>query len=223
MREKLIDSALLIALVVVCAIIVVTLFFPGRRNRQAAVTPTTAPTTLETTQAEAVSGETGGVPVVSSAGQTATPEVPLAEAAPGTGPATTNASGTTAEVTAETTTGATTVGESEATPAAEAAQPLPAGAFDLERVGFSFAGAVGACSVPLEAWRHVAVSRDILAEYPCGSEVTVDLAEPVAGRNSFRAVVGDTMNESNVRTVNIYVAPDEPAFEYGVVAGRLEP
>ena len=224
MREKLIDSALLIALVVVCAIIVVTLFFPGRRNRQTAVTPTTAPTALETTQAEAVSGETGGVPVVSSAGQTATPEVPLAEtAAPGTGPATTNASGTTTEATVETTTGATTAGESEATPAAEAAQPLPEGAFDLERVGFSFAGAVGACSVPLEAWRHVAVSRDILAEYPCGSEVTVDLAEPVAGRSSFRAVVGDTMNPSNVRTVNIYVAPDEPAFEYGVTAGRLEP
>ncbi len=226
MREKLIDSALLIGLVVVCAVIVVTLFFPGvRGNRRAAVTATPLETVqTETTQTETpraatpqievAPGQTG-VPVISSAGRAATPEA-------GTEPQTEAGAETVAEPAPEASPGVETTeagpAESEAT-----AQPLPEGGFDLERVGFSFAGVMGACSVELEPWRHVAVSRDILAEYPCGSEITVALDEPVAGRSSFRAVVGDTMNPSNVRTVNIYVAPDEPALQYGVAAGRLEP
>ena len=219
MREKLIDSALLIGLVVVCAVIVVTLFFPGaRRNRQV----TTPPTSLETTQttqpetAEAVTVPSeGGVPVISSEGQTAAAEVgPQAEIEAEAVTEPTPEAGAEAEIETET----SSTAESEAT-----AEPVPEGAFELQRVGFSFAGVTGACSVVLEPWRHVAVSRDILATYPCGSEVTIDLDEPVAGRSSFRAVIGDTMNPSNVRTVNIYVAPDEPALQYGVAAGRLEP
>jgi 3D (Asp-Asp-Asp) domain-containing protein len=115
--------------------------------------------------------------------------------------------------------------EDTASSQAEApAESLPAGAFDLERIGFSFAtGGAGACSVPLEAWRHVAVSRDILESYPCGSEVTITFDEEVAGRNSVQAIVGDTMGSSFSRTVNVYVASDEPANEYGVKTGRLEP
>lgn len=217
MREKLIDSALLIGLVVVCVVIVVTLFFPGtRRNRQAATPPTPLETT-QTTQPETTEGVTvpseGGVPVISSEGQTV---------APGTGQPQPQTESEAEAVVEPTPTASAEAETSPAEPEA-VAEPVPEGTFDLERVGFSFAGVMGACSVVLEPWRHVAVSRDILAKYPCGSEVTIDLDEPVAGRSSFRAVVGDTMNPSNVRTVNIYVAPDEPALQYGVAAGRLEP
>ena len=46
-------------------------------------------------------------------------------------------------------------------------EPLEGGA--LSRIGFNFAtGQEGACGVPLEPWQHVAVSRDLLAEYGCG-------------------------------------------------------
>lgn len=231
MREKLIDSALLIGLVVVCVVIVVTLFFPGsRRNAQTNNTPTTPVETgsVETAQREAEAGQTD-VPLISSEGEAVTEET-VAETEAQTG----SELETDVEPDVETAVeaGAATETASEAGTEAETmpidpeptvAQPLPEGAFDLERIGFSFAGGTGACSVALEPWRHVAVSRDILAEYPCGTEVTIHLDEPVAGHDSFTAVVGDTMNPSNIRTVNIYVAPDEPALEYGVAAGRLEP
>lgn len=112
-------------------------------------------------------------------------------------------------------------------PATEEAEPsrtLAAGNFDLERIGFSYVtGGPGSCGVVLEPWTHVAVSSDILADYPCGSEVTVTIDETVGGRDSFTAIVGDTMNPSNTQTVNIYVGEDEPALEYGVKTGRLEP
>jgi|FLYL01.1.fsa_nt_gi 3D (Asp-Asp-Asp) domain-containing protein len=95
------------------------------------------------------------------------------------------------------------------------------GEIELERIGFSYAGVVGACNVELEPWRHVAVSRDLLAEYPCGSEVVVTLPEEVGGREGGVFIVGDTMNPIHERTVNIYVAEDEPAFEYGLLEGGV--
>ena len=102
--------------------------------------------------------------------------------------------------------------------------PVPAGSFALERIGFSFVtGGAGACSIVLEAWRHVAVSRDILERYGCGSEVTIVLDDPVDGRQELSAIVADTMNPVNSRTVNIYVGADEPALEYGINTGTLEP
>ena len=228
MREKLIDSALLIGLVVVCAVIVITLFFPSRRQATATATPSAETTQAQATQAGTAQtgttqSETGGVPLISSTGTnapqaaTTNPEPVIAP------PPTETGSAATAEESGGTTGTASSATATASETSAATAQPLPAGAFDLERVGFSFAGGTGACSVPLEAWRHIAVSRDILAKYPCGSEVTIQLDEPVAGHSSFKAVVGDTMNPSNMRTVNIYVAPDEPALQYGVVAGRLEP
>jgi len=108
------------------------------------------------------------------------------------------------------------------TPAA-AAPPVPSsGPVRLERVGFSFAtGGSGACGIELEAWRHVAVSRELLAAYGCGAEVTLTFDEPVAERTSVTLIVGDTMNESWSRTVNVYVAPDEPALSYGLATGSL--
>jgi len=36
-------------------------------------------------------------------------------------------------------------------------------------------------------------------------------------------IVGDTMNESWSRTVNVYVAQDEPALSYGLATGSLTP
>ena len=102
--------------------------------------------------------------------------------------------------------------------------PLPAsGEVDLVRVGFSFVtGGAGACGITLEPWKHIAVSREILAKYGCGTEVTVDLSEEIAGRSSFRAVIADTMNPVHSRTINIYVGRDEPALDYGVTTGKLE-
>ena len=95
---------------------------------------------------------------------------------------------------------------------------------DLQRVGFSFVtGGAGACGVTLEPWEHVAVSRDLLAVYGCGAEITIQLADEVAGRSEATLTVGDTMNEQFTRTANIYVGEDEPALEYGVTAGTLIP
>ena len=63
------------------------------------------------------------------------------------------------------------------------------------------------------------MSRDLLAEYGCGARVTVTLPEPVNGREEVTAVVADTMGPAAQKTVNIYVAPDEPAFDYGLLEG----
>ena len=114
--------------------------------------------------------------------------------------------------------------EAGATPAA-AAPPVPSsGPVRLERVGFSYAtGGSGACGIELEAWRHVAVSRELLAAYGCGAEVTLTFDEPVAERTSVTLIVGDTMNESWSRTVNVYVAQNEPALSYGLATGSLTP
>jgi 3D (Asp-Asp-Asp) domain-containing protein len=200
MKERAVDLALIAGLVVVAVVIVFTLFSPVPRRApppEPAVTQPseTRPPGRAAPGAEAPTSPTGVTPV---------PLPPEATAED------------TAEGTAEP---AAQPGEA----AAEPATPLPEGATALERVGFSFAGVVGACNVELEPWVHVAVSRDILAAYPCGTEVTVTLDDEVAGRRSLRATVGDTMGPDASRTLNIYVAPDEPAGEYGVVTGRLGP
>lgn len=105
---------------------------------------------------------------------------------------------------------------SEVTPAA--------GAVALGRVGFAYAtGGEGACGVPLTAWQHLALSRDLLVRYPCGTTVTLTLEDAVAGRSTVRAQVGDTMGADISGTVNIFVGEDEPALEYGVTRGTLAP
>ena len=104
----------------------------------------------------------------------------------------------------------------------EPPRELAAGEVELESVGFSFVtGGAGACGVVLEPWEHVAVSRDILADLGCGAEVHVTLDDETGGRNSFTAVIGDTMNPSHSMTVNVYVGEDEPALEYGRTSGTL--
>lgn len=103
-------------------------------------------------------------------------------------------------------------------------EPVPPGPVRIQRIGFSFVtGGPGACGVVLESWRHVAVSRELLAAYGCGAEVSITLEEEKGGRRQFDAVIGDTMNPSFSRTVNIYVGEDEPALQYGVTSGTLRP
>ncbi len=94
----------------------------------------------------------------------------------------------------------------------------------IERIGFAYAtGTPGACGVPLTAWNYVALSRDLLEAYPCGTAVTLSLEDEVAGRREVVAQVGDTMGADITDTVNIFVNPDEPALEYGVTSGTLSP
>ncbi|MDA0700073.1 MAG: hypothetical protein O3A02_02545, partial [bacterium] len=108
------------------------------------------------------------------------------------------------------------------TPATAAPRVVPPGTVALERVGFSFVtGGAGACGVVLEAWTHVAVSRDLLAAYGCGAEVLVTLDDAAGGRTEVVGVIGDTMNPSFERTVNVYVGADEDAFAYGLTTGTF--
>jgi hypothetical protein len=103
-------------------------------------------------------------------------------------------------------------------------EPVPPGPVRLERVGFSFAtGGAGACGVVLEPWVHVAVSRELLAAYGCGAEVAITLDDEKNGRRQVQATIADTMNPSFTRTANIYVGQDEPALEYGITSGTLRP
>ena len=107
---------------------------------------------------------------------------------------------------------------------AAASEPLPDGAIGLKSIGFSYVtGGAGACGITLEAWKHIAVSRDILAKYPCGTRLTIKIDKEVNGHRSFTAIVGDTMNKKHVKTVNIYVAKSEPALKYGRQSGNLIP
>ena len=99
---------------------------------------------------------------------------------------------------------------------------VPTGGVPVERVGFAYAtGSEGACGVPLTAWNYVAVSRDLLEAYPCGTAVTLTFADAIAGRSSVTAQVGDTMGADITDTVNVFVGQDEPALEYGVTSGTL--
>jgi hypothetical protein len=112
--------------------------------------------------------------------------------------------------------------EAPLSPREPAAPPLPDGVLALERIGFSYAnGATGACGFVLEAWTHVAVSRELLASFGCGAAVRVTLDDPAGGRSEMVGIIGDTMNPSFERTVNIYVSPAEDAFAYGLTAGTF--
>ncbi len=98
----------------------------------------------------------------------------------------------------------------------------PLAGVPVARVGFAYAtGSEGACGVALTAWNYVAVSRDLLEAYPCGTAVTLSFDDEIAGRSSITAQVGDTMGAAITDTVNVFVGEDEPALEYGVTSGTL--
>ncbi len=208
MRSRIVDIALLVGLVAVAGGILWTLFTLGSGPRTARPTPATTPTVNADTRAPADQAPADD-PVVAD---------PSAPADGGLGVVAVDPDATPDDEADE---GA----EAEDTLAAapEPRAPLvPGGTIELERVGFSFVtGGAGACGMTLEAWTHVAVSRDLLDAYGCGAEVLVTLEDPVAGRTEVVGVIGDTMNPSFERTVNVYVAEDEPAFEYGTTSGTF--
>ncbi len=215
MRSRIVDIALLVGLVAVAGGILWTLFTlgSGPRTTRPAPTPTVnadnrtpadpAPVAPGRVGADPTPGPAGGVVAVDPDDESS--------AAANAGAAVRDDDGSPDEEPGE---------------VAEAPEPraplVPGGTIELERVGFSFVtGGAGACGVTLEAWTHVAVSRDLLDAYGCGAEVVVTLEEPVAGRSEVVGVIGDTMNPSFERTVNVYVAEDEPAFEYGTTSGTF--
>ena len=235
MRERVVDSVLLAALGIVCILIVFALFSPGSLNffRSSPTQEVITPGTLETTETDAetstgTSTAETSAPVIASESADGTVEttgdrVQAEATATETSTSATETStdeapstGSEAENAATESTASTNEAETETT------EPAAPGSVQLERVGFSFVtGNAHACGIVLEAWEHVAVSRDLLERYPCGSEITLTLDESVDGRSSITAVVGDTMNPNNANTVNIYVGTDEPAQTYGVQTGQL--
>lgn len=213
MRDRIIDIGLTTLLIVVAFGITWTLFTLDRNpGRSGADRPPAA------TESEPTGRGTGIVPLAPDG------DDPPAAASEGGG-TTAAPAGTVPEPAAEPAPSAEAPAEAAA-PEPEPAplEPVPEGAVELDRVGFSFVtGGAGACGIVLEPWRHVAVSRDLLARYGCGSEITVRLADEKNGRREVAAVVADTMNPVHSRTVNVYVGQDEPALQYGVTTGVLEP
>jgi 3D (Asp-Asp-Asp) domain-containing protein len=220
MRDKLIDGLLLITMIAVAILIVFTLFSPSSLKFDFSRAKNTIldKTTTEQNASNAVKGNV--IPVspdgTESSQQTGNGETLIVPILPDeTLIESQQATGLEPETTQDATSQETEVSE---------IVPVSEGNLVLERIGFSFVtGGAGACSIVLQPWRHIAVSRDILATYPCGSEVTINLDETVGGRKTFRAVVADTMNPVHKKTVNIYVGQEEPALSYGVRAGTLEP
>jgi hypothetical protein len=202
MRERYVDIALISALVLIAATIVYTLFVPSRPRVQAGTAP-------RVKVEEAVQPETPDV----------TPSVDVEPVAPSDTPDA--PSEPIDEIQAQDPAPETVLNTDPAPEEATLPAPLPEGTIDLERVGFSYVtGGVGSCNIVLEPWQHVAVSLDLREKYPCGSEITITLDEEVAGRTSFKAIVGDSLRNAE-RTVNVYVGQDEPALEYGIRDGSL--
>ena len=241
MRERAVDLALLAGLVIVCVLIVFALFSPTSFNLFRS-NPPQAVTTAETEESAPASAAETAPPVIASGvdgtvdaetGQeTEPPAAPSADETLTDSETETEGTAADSETTVESETtvdsaavedeAAAETTEAETTETAAAPADAAPGSVQLERIGFSFVtGNAHACGVVLEAWEHVAVSRDLLERYPCGSQVTITFDEPVDGRSSVTAVVGDTMNPDTTNTVNIYVGQGEPAQQYGVQAGQL--
>lgn len=214
MRHRIVDAALLLGLVAVAGGIMWTLFNLGGSPRQ--VQP--APASPAAVEPASPAGDGAVVPVAPGSqvealdpddgapGGAAEPIAPQLGGEPGAEEPEAPAVTAPAQV-----------------PAAEA-PPVPPGTVELTRLGFSFVtGGPGACGVVLEPWTHVAVSRELLAAYGCGARVRITLDDPAGGIEAFEGVVGDTMNPQFSRTVNVYVAEDEPALEYGVTTGSITP
>ncbi len=239
MKEKLFDLVLVMLLILVAFAVGLTLFGPSfnlsdlgrgfgstgtnnKRTTQQVITVEPPTTTNTENSGETTGTGTGTVSVI-----VPTVDLPANPNSQNSSPTNDSSNGSTAdnqtnsEISADSNTNATTSSSVTQTPVAE---PLPEGAIDLQSIGFSYVtGGAGACGVTLEAWKHVAVSRDILKKYPCGTKLTISIDKSINGHKSFIAIVGDTMNKKHSRTVNIYVAKSEPALEYGRQTGNLIP
>ena len=103
------------------------------------------------------------------------------------------------------------------------------GAVRIDRISFYQAVAAqtdndpttAACGGNLGPWIQIAVSRDLLPSFPCGSLVRLQLDRPVAGIEWLDAIVYDTMNPRYRNTVDILVGTREPALRYGITSGVL--
>jgi hypothetical protein len=242
MRSRAIDIALLLGLVAVAGAIMWTLFSLG--GQRSSPTPATRPP--DQTAPVAPGDPARVVPVSPGPAEDAPADAPADAPPPASPPTAPAIAGDDADDDADE--DEADVGEAPvATPAepaepaepapappgplagqpeggADAAPPVPAGTVDIERIGFSFVtGGPGACGVVLEAWTHVAVSRELLAAYGCGARVRVTLSDAAGERSEFEGVVGDTMNPVFARTLNVYVGEDEPALEYGLTTGTITP
>ena len=196
MRSRMLDVALIVGLVVVAGGIMWTLFNLGTTSRPAS-TPSPPAATPRPTAASPTP---------------TTPIAPVAPDAPPIGEAPTSPAA------------AEGPPSGDVAPAPSAPRPVPPGTVALERVGYSYVtGGPGACGVVLEAWTHVAVSRDLLAAYGCGAAVVITLDDAAGDRTEVVGVIGDTMNPSFERTVNVYVGEDEDAFAYGLTTGTFTP
>jgi hypothetical protein len=227
MRSRLLDVVLIVGLVAVAGGIMWTLFNLGSGPRTDAPSPS-SPSAVS----PARSAPTGSqVTPVDPAGAQALPGDPAGSTAAAVDPAGSTAAAVDPDAAPPPpgADGGTAPDGADANPPAVAAPPpeprvVPEGSVALERVGFSYVtGGPGACGVVLEAWVHVAVSRDLLATYGCGTEVLVTLDDPAGGRSEVAGVIGDTMNPSFERTVNVYVGEDEDAFAYGLTTGVFAP
>lgn len=203
MREKVIDIALIVTLIIVAFGITWTLLTLNRGDSRPASTPAAGE--------QRDNGTTEITPLPIDRGAQEEAEAP--EARPRRQPPAEESSQRSEQA-----------GVEAAEASAPDPEPVPPGPVRIERIGFSFVtGGAGACGIVLEPWRHVAVSRELLAAYGCGAEVAITLDDEKGGRREFSAIVADTMNPSFSRTVNIYVGEDEPALEYGVTSGMLRP
>ncbi len=253
MKDKLLDLGLLMALVIVALLVGITLYgpsfnFKGFSRDSNPIIQTNPSNNLNSANDSNATTDSNPNPDTSNSNSTGdmvqvvNPNNPNAATTANTNTtvnenssANTTANSTansTANTTANTNTEVATQSEttnqgsspSNSNPAEIVAAALPEGSFDLQSIGFSYVtGGSGACGITLEAWKHVAVSRDILAKYPCGSKITINIDKTIAGHSSFTAIVGDTMNSKHSKTVNIYVGRDEPALEYGRQEGSLIP
>lgn len=197
MRSRLVDFALIFGLAAVGAAILWTLFNLGASQPPVA----RPPVTREGAPQANPSPVTDPIPEVPT-GVAEGPDVPPLARAEAPAPAEAQAPASV---------------PSTATP-----RVLPEGVLALEQIGFSYVtGGPGACGMVLEAWLHVAVSRDLLASYGCGATVRVTLDDPAGGRSELEGVIGDTMSPSFNRTVNVYVGTDENAFRYGLTTGTF--
>ena len=228
MKDRLIDTSLLVVLIAVALVIVWTLFQPFgflfSRNTQ--VNPATSTPSQE--QRLDASNDTGIAPIIPSELPEPLINEETSEEAEDGGitaiiPSLNSDQDSNQNAVAQDNEASITVVETQETTETPV-EGLGEGNIDLERIGFSFVtGGAGACGIVLEPWRHVAVSRDILARYPCGTRISIKMDEMVAERQYFTAIVADSMNPSNSKTVNIYVGQDEPALQYGVQDGQLIP
>lgn len=97
---------------------------------------------------------------------------------------------------------------------------LPAPAEAARHVTATFytqTGNTPACGQLRKPYVQVAVSRDLLRHYPCGTRIGVWLARPFAGRWVLTAVVSDTTGPRARDTVDVLV----PSYRLAVKAGRI--